>query len=413
MASIALRGGDVPLSPAAIRAVEALRDEPVASKWPDLRASAFEVDLRGRYQRVAAELRPLLTLVRQAGRPGYRFGAKAGRVPAAYRWSDEGRAVLDALGQKATEPAAPAPVQRVTVPALVDTVELKRIVLELPPERFQTARAAALRLKPVARKEALAVLEEIERATTNGQYACDYVSYDGGRYYARHNSIQNLAGDVARALLDVGGFDISGCHQRLLLWLLGDEAADLDVVKHCAENPKDWRRYIAETYGIAEKAPRDADEAVPNAKQLLLAMQYGAAEHGGTVAFHLMGQEPDLALKDLLAQMKTASSRLRRMFPEFRDIAKRAKQRQYRAEGRFVDRKTFFADVDRAWPALVVQHFERIVLDEMMRLIEVRGGQVLVPLHDGVFCRSDLTTEEVEAHLQATFGVHLPITAEK
>lgn len=52
------------------------------------------VDRLGKYQRVSHELRALLAVVR----PGYRFGAKQGRVNAAYRWTREAQRILDAIG---------------------------------------------------------------------------------------------------------------------------------------------------------------------------------------------------------------------------------------------------------------------------------------------------------------------------
>ena len=357
-----------PTTPSArcLRVMKALFSNPTPSTWNDFRndPTVFEVDLRGKYQRIAVELRPFLIQVRNHGAWQCSNGLLQ-QHKAAYRFTPAALALLTADAPQSLPAALPE------VPAQEDGVETWTIT------------------------------------TLCGTHT--YVSHEGGRWVGQGNGPQNMRGSERRALFaGCPDVDVVSCHPSLLLQFLVQHGVDVsvfDAVSSFAENIGSWREHTMKAYSLPLKA-----EQGPSAKQLLLALQYGMSDSGHTLMEMTAGRALTPALQELHDQMATVMKLIRKLTPEFKAIAQRTKTRQLTKEGTRLSKQMFFAAVDRAWPALVIQAEERKVFDACRSFVEKSGGRILVPMHDGFIPSISIDLVALAAHVHTATGYKLTFT---
>lgn len=242
-----------------------------------------------------------------------------------------------------------------------------------------------------------------------------YISLDGGRWFCKGDSPLNAPkAQTSRLFAGCADIDVENCHPNLLLQFLqqkGVDTQEFDAIASFAKFPGEWRDHAAESYGIPVKGEARC------AKRLLLALQYGASEAGETVMDITGGQALTQPLHILGEQMQKAMALVRKLTPEFKDIAVRAKLRQAEAAGTYLPLSgkqawRGWAAVTRAHGPLVLQAQERKVLDACRAFHEAQGERILVPMHDGYrVSAAGVQLESLSAYVAQATGYVLHFTS--
>lgn len=258
----------------------------------------------------------------------------------------------------------------------------------------------------LARKQA-GIMAATGRSTRAPGYVIPqtYIEAPSGRLYAETNiSLQNCQREVKRAAL-VGQweYDFENCHWALLYHYAQALGIELPAVNEYLQNKATWRQEIALAAGIS----------VPDAKQCIIALVYGAALQADPRKRipQLIGTEATTRLRKC-EQMRTLYDDVKRARPEIIKARRKAGGIVNTAGKKYQPPKV--RDFKRSPEASQLAHILQGAESEALRAcMDVAGPALSLLQHDGFTSRQRLDSGALRDAIKARIGFTLELSEER